>query len=245
MLRDPSRREIMIALGLGWLWPPNWFHRRVHFAEATFREFRRGRDRRRYVWIHGDERSAHDVLREHIRHNDGRAFLIESHVRNVPIDDGALDPNRMFSRAGAERNLRSQNPSWDAPRVDSALARLDRDRNAFLAKILPTQSDGLIVALHNNGPGYSMQDELAISDAASLNDPSHPDEFMLCTMRADFEKLAKGHYNVLLQHTAPAEDDGSLSRLCAARNIRYINIEAAHGAIGIQRAMLEWLEAVL
>jgi hypothetical protein len=68
---------------------------------------------------------------------------------------------------------------------------------------------------------------------------------MLCTMRADFEKLAKGHYNVLLQHTAPAEDDGSLSRLCAARNIRYVNIEAAHGAIGIQRAMLEWLEAVL
>ena len=73
----------------------------------------------------------------------------------------------------------------------------------------------------------------------------HPDEFMLCTMRDDFEKLAKGPYNVLLQYTAPPDDDGSLSRLCAARNIRYVNIEAAHGNAAAQREMLEWLESTV
>jgi hypothetical protein len=239
------RREAILAIGFGWLWPPNWFHRRVHFAGATFREFCHGQDRRRYLWIHGDERAARDVLREHIRHYDGRAFLIENDVRNVKIDGGLLDPNRMFSRIGAERNLRSQNPSWSEPQLSAALDRLDRDRNKFLTKILPQQSDGLIIALHNNGPAYSVQDEIGISDATALNDPAHPDEFMLCTMQADFGKLAKGPYNVLLQHTTPPDDDGSLSRLCVARNIRYVNIEAAQGNCQGQKAMLEWLETIL
>jgi hypothetical protein len=245
MRHAPSRREFILGFGLGWLWPPNWFAHRIRLAEATFREYRHGVDRGRYLWIHGDERTAHDVLREHIRHYDGRAFLVENHVRNVRIDGGLLDPNRMFSRVGAEKNLRSQNPSWDAARISNALDRLDHDRDRFLSKLLPPTPDGLIVALHNNGPAYSVQDEVAISDAAALNDQAHPDEFMLCTMRSDFEKLAKGPYNVLLQHTAPPQDDGSLSRLCATRNIRYVNIEAAHGNAGMQRTMLQWLETVL
>jgi hypothetical protein len=243
--KSMRRREALLAIGFGWVWPPNWFHRHVHFAEATFREFRRGEDRRRYLWIHGDERTARHVLREHIRHNDGRAFLIENNVRNVKIDGALLDPNRMFSRIGAGRNLRSQNPSWDRARINAALDRLDRDRRGFLDRILPPQSDGLIVALHNNGPAYSVVDEVAISDATALNDRGHPDEFMLCTMPVDFEKLAKGPYNVLLQHTTPPDDDGSLSRLCASRNIRYVNIEAAQGNRQGQKTMLEYLETHL
>jgi len=41
----------------------------------------------------------------------------------------------------------------------------------------------------------------------------------------------------------PPDDDGSLSRLCAAESIRYVNIEAAHGNTTGQRAMLQWLES--
>lgn len=245
MRHDLSRREFVFAVGFAWLWPPNWFVRHVRVADGSFREYRHGADRRRYLWIHGDERTAHDVLRDHIKRYDGRAFLVESRVRNVKIDGGLLDPNRMFSRVGAEKNLRSQNPSWDAARISDALDRLDHDRDELVSKILPAKPDGLIVALHNNGPAYSVQDEVAISDATALNDRVHPDEFMLCTMRADFEKLAKGPYNVLLQHTAPPDDDGSLSRLCASRNVRYVNIEAAHGNASMQRAMLQWLETLL
>jgi hypothetical protein len=90
-----------------------------------------------------------------------------------------------------------------------------------------------------------VQDEIPISDLVALNDREHPDEFMLCTMRFEFEVLAGGPFNVILQHSAPKEDDGSLSRLCASRNVRYVNIEAAHGNRKRQQEMLEWLERVL
>src|SRR4051812_33969057 len=110
MRLQPSRRDLLLLSGFGWLWPPNWFHRRVRLGEASFREIRHGSDRRRYIWIHGDERAAHNVLRSHMRRTQGRAFLVENRFRNVRIDGGALDPNRMFSRVGAERNLKSLNP---------------------------------------------------------------------------------------------------------------------------------------
>lgn len=245
MRNQPSRRDLLLMSGLGWLWPPNWFQRRVRLADASFREIRHGDDLRHYIWIHGDERAAHDVLRKHIRTAQGRAFLVENHVRNVALDGGQLDPNRMFSRIGAERNLKSLNPGWSSSQISQALDRLDRDRDKFLSRILPTGKDGLLIALHNNGPNYSVKDEVGISDSAALNDPEHPDEFMLCTMRSDFEKLAKGPYNVLLQNTAPPDDDGSLSRLCAVRGIRYVNIEAAHGNVTGQEKILEWLEGKL
>jgi len=242
---QPTRRDILMLAGLGWLWPPNWFRRRIRIAEASFRLVSRGEDRRRYIWIHGDERTAHDVLHQHLKRYDGRGFLVDNKVRNVRLAHGELDPNRMFSRIGAERNLRRLNPTWDADRIARALDILDRDRDDFVSKVLPAKPDGLLVALHNNGPGYSVQDEVSISDQVALNDPEHPDEFMLCTMAEDFERLSKGPYNVLLQNTAPPDDDGSLSRLCAGRKIRYVNIEAAHGNAGRQTAMLQWLEKTI
>ena len=236
------RREFLTLAIPPFTWP--WFRRRVRLAEASFHEIRRGKDRRRFIWIHGDERTAHDVLREHMRIAEGRAFLVENDDRNVRLLGGALDPNRMFSRVGAEKNLRSQNPQWDDRRHDEALRKLDRERDRFLSRVLPGRG-GLLVALHNNGPDYSVKDETSISDAVSLKDPAHPDEFMLCTSRDDFDKLSQSPYNVLLQQKAPPDDDGSLSRLCAARGVRYVNIEAAHGNREGQFAMLQWLERAL
>jgi hypothetical protein len=64
-------------------------------------------------------------------------------------------------------------------------------------------------------------------------------------MRADFDLLSKSGFNVVLQNVAPPDDDGSLSRLAAVRKIRYVNIEAAHGNVDGQRAMLDWVERVL
>src|SRR5690606_6860527 len=122
-------------------------------------------------------------------------------------------------------NLRKLNPEWTEQQIERALDRLDGGREGFLRTILPRPGN-VIVAMHNNSPGYSVKDEVPISDMVALNDREHPDEFMLCTIRSDFEVLAGGPFNVVLQHSKPAEDDGSLSRLCAARNVRYVNIEA-------------------
>ena len=234
-----SRREFLAASLLPW----TWFRRNPEIAGVEFREQRRG-SRRHYIWIHGNEKTAHEVLSAHMKDASGRAFYTISNERNVPILGGKIDPNRMWSREGAERNLKSLNAGWSQDQIKRALDELDDDRNGFLKRLLPS-GGRVLIALHNNGPGYSVQDEVPISDAVAMNDPEHPDEFMLCTSRTDYELLGGGPFNVLLQQRAPKEDDGSLSRLCATRNIRYVNIEAALGNLDAQRRMLQWTENVL
>jgi hypothetical protein len=78
-----------------------------------------------------------------------------------------------------------------------------------------------------------------------LKDAANPHEFFLATDPADFEKLAQSPFNVVLQNTAPKDDDGSLSRLAARMGIRYVNLECALGKIERQRELLGWLEKYL
>ena len=239
-----TRREFFAATAFEWLLPWKWFRRDPQIAGIKFLEVRKG-GRRRYLWIHGNEVTARHVLDQWIIHQtDGRALFIRSTERNVPILGGQIDPNRMWSREGARKNLRTLNPNWTDERVQRALEELDDDRGKLLDRLLP-KTGNLLVALHNNGPGYSVNDEVPISDSVALNDPEHPDEFMLCTSRPDFEILSAGAFNVVLQQKAPPDDDGSLSRLCAARGVRYVNIEAAHGNNAAQTRMLAWVETVL
>lgn len=234
-----GRRELLAFAVLDWP-----FRRKPSIAGMKFEMIRNGTDRRRYIWIHGNEPTARDVLRDHMKTTEGRAFLIESNDRNVTINGGSLDPNRMFSRAGAERNLRTLNPTWTEQQINKVLDDLDDDRDDFLRRILPPPGE-LIIALHNNGPNYSVKDEIGISNQVALNDPEHPDEFMLCSTEADYSIIASSRFNALLQDKPKGQDDGSLSRLCADRRIRYVNIEAAHGNVEGQRRMLQWLEAAL
>ena len=60
--------------------------------------------------------------------------------------------------------------------------------------------------------------------------PHNPHAFFLCTDERDFAKLATSPYNVVLQKKPPPQDDGSLSRLAAARGVRYVNLEVGHRA---------------
>ncbi len=196
---------------------------------------------RRYLHIHGNENTAREVLMEHMQHAPGTAHLVRSTERNVPILGGQIDPNRMFSRVGAEKNLRTLNPKWTEPQINAALNLLDRDRPNFIRAIQPPLA-GLLICLHNNGPGYSVEDEVSISDKTALNNPTHPREFMLCTDARDFDVLRRSPYNVVLQEKAPPEDDGSLSRLAAKSRFRYMNIESPHGNAAEQRAILAWAE---
>ena len=237
-----TRRAFLFAALFDWLL--FWRSRSIRIAGTRFQIVRHGEDRRHYFWVHGNERTAHDVLLAHMKTVPGRAFLVKNTVRNIPVGGGLLDPNRMFSRVGAEKNLRSLNQGWTDAQMSAALDVLDKDRSRFLETILP-KAGKLLVALHNNGPGYSVNDEVPISDAVSLNNAEHPHEFMLCTMRSDFERLSKSQFNVVLQNTAPKEDDGSLSRLTAVRGIRYVNIEAGLGNSEGQQAMLDWVEKAL
>lgn len=207
----------------------------------AFEKIANGRsDARRYLHVHGNETTARDVLAEHMKSHKGTAFLVRSDRRMVPLGALAIDPNRMFSDKGARANLQRFN-RWPAEAyVQSALLLLEKDRHKFLDKILPTPG-GLLIVLHNNGPGYSVNDELDGADAQSLPDKEHPDEFMLTTQREDFDLLKRSPFNVVLQ-TQAEPDDGSLSRRCARMGVRYVNIEAALGQFERQKEMLNWIE---
>jgi len=235
-----SRREFL-AYGAALGWIPFLRPRHVSLAGARFRIHRNGRSPRRYLLIHGNEETARAVLLYHIRMHEGIAFEIEGHTRNIDVAGGLVDPNRMFSRVGAEASLRRLNPEWGPDRIAAALRVLDTGREKLVKAFFPPPG-GLLIALHNNSQGYSVEDEEADSDAGSLREPENPHAFYICTSPADFRVLAGSPYNVLLQNRAPKVDDGSLSRLAAARGVRYVNLEVALGRKDRQREMLDWLD---
>jgi hypothetical protein len=232
-----SRREFLAA----GLIPFLGHHDRLTMAGISFRVVRRGNSPHRYLHIHGNETTAREVLMEQVNAHGGTALFIQSDERYVPLKGGRIDPNRMFSREGAEKNLRTLNPQWSEAQIENAALALAKDRPKFLNVIRPPRG-GRIVALHNNSNGYSVESEIAISDKTSLKDAKNPHEFFLATDAADFEVLAKSPFNVVLQNTAPKDDDGSLSRLAAKLGIRYINLECGLGKIERQRELLGWLE---
>jgi hypothetical protein len=236
-----SRREFLMAGGILAL-----FERPDHvkMAGISFRIVRRGKSPHRYLLIHGNETTARDVVMEQVNVHGGTALLIQSETRYVPLQGGRIDPNRMFSYEGATKNLRSLNPNWSEAQIANGALALQKDRHKFLDAIRPPKG-GRIVALHNNSNGYSVESEVAISDQTSLKDAKNPHEFFLCTDPRDFNILAGSPFNVVLQNTAPKDDDGSLSRLAAKLGIRYINLECALGKIERQRELLGWLEVKL
>lgn len=174
----------------------------------------------------------------------GVAYLVNNLTRAVEMKGGRLDPNRMFSNEGADANLRRLNPKWGEARVSNVVTFLGGHRHELVNRLIPP-AGGILIALHNNQRGYTMQDEIPISDEVALNDPDHPEDFGLCVDPADFAQLRQGRYNFVLQARPRGREDGSLSRLAARMGIRYLNLEAGLGNVEKQRSMLHWVEEVL
>jgi len=204
---------------------------------------REGHSGRRYLHIHGNEETARDVLNVHMRTHSGIAYLIDNQDRYVTIEGAKIDPNRLFSRAGADKSLREQNPAITPNDLEKVLAFLDHHRPDLVRHLEPQHGD-LLFALHNNR-NYSVTEELDQSDETSIRQKDHPREFFLCTDPRDFAILRRSPYNVVLQNRKPQVDDGSLSRLAARQNFRYINLECAIGQREAQTERVNWLEANL
>ena len=236
------RRDFLALASLGPLfeWIPFFRPQHISLAGARFRIRYNGRSNRRYLLIHGDEATARQAIERDIETHEGIAYIVEGRTRNVRIDSGEVDPNRIFSHAGAEANLKKLNPQWNAEQVQAALATLDRGREKLVRAFFPPRG-GLLVALHNNTVGYSVFDEEPISNAASIREPNRPHAFFLATDPADYKVLTGSPYNVVLQNHV-STDDGPLSRLAAERHVRYVNLEAGLGHLARQQEMLAWLE---
>ena len=218
--------------------------RRIAVGDARFRVVERGASPRRYIRIHGNEQTARRALAEHMRNRDGRAFFVEGDVRMVTVGGLTIDPNRMFSPIGARASIQRLNHGVTAESVAASLAVLDRDLPALLHALLPP-SGGLLISVHNNSEGYNIRTEIPISEARHLPEPGVPNDFFLLTDARDFEVVKGSPYNAVLQTKPSTEDDGSLSRLCAARGVRYVNLECFAGRLARQREMLRWVDEAL
>jgi hypothetical protein len=201
---------------------------------------RKGHSGRRYLHIHGNEETAREVLNVHMETHPGIAYLIDNQDRYVMIQGAKIDPNRLFSRVGAEKSLRDQNPGIVPDRLERVLGFLDKHREELVRRLEPQHGD-LLFALHNNR-AYSVTEEIGQSDDTSIAEPKRPREFFLCTDARDFAKLRQSPYNVVLQNRKPVEDDGSLSRLAAKRGFRYVNLECAIGEREAQVERVRWVE---
>jgi hypothetical protein len=231
---DLNRRTVL----LGWI-PWLSFKDTLELSGVEFRVLKYAHSPRRYLVIHGDEDTARDVLSAYMWDHDGVAYIVTGKMRNVEIQGATIDPNRMFSREGAERSLKALNPNLMPDQIVSVLNYLDREREKVLKHLIPPKGSRLF-ALHNNRD-YSVNDEIAASDQTSIKQPSQPRNFFLCTDPKDFEVLKQSPYNVVLQ-TKPDPDDGSLSRLAAKRGFRYINLECAIGEYAAQMERVRWLD---
>jgi len=109
---------------------------------------------------------------------------------------------------------------------------------------MPTQN-GVLISVHNNFRGYNVKYEIKNSRKTSIKKKQNPRDFILCTNEDDYEKLAVGPYNVVLQDTVKDRDDGSLSWESLRRNVRYVNIETRLGYLAKQKKMLEFVGRML
>jgi len=196
-MANPYSRRDFVALSVagplvGWL---PWFRpKELAVGDARFRIVRNRRSTRRYVLLDGDQDAARQVLLHHMESQRGTAYLIEGAAREVAIGGGKLDPNRMFSRAGADKSLRSLNPGWNEGQVTAALDLLDSQREKLLDALIPPDR-GLLIALGSGGAA-SATDAAATAEQRSLPQPDTPQAFYLCTDRGDYQALAASPYAI-------------------------------------------------
>ncbi len=214
----------------------------VSLAGIKFEILKNGESNRRLIWIHGDEKTAELLIRKHLKKNNGTAYLIHNTEREVVINGFLLDPNRIFTNDGINRNIIKLNNNVSKSELNKTIKLISEDRDEFFESISPP-AEGLLIALHNNIREYSIDNEIPLSTEVSLKNKNHPDHhnFFICTNREDYNLLKKSPFNVVLQDKQIENDDGSLSWYTSKKNIRFINIETRLGYLSTQTKMLKYV----
>lgn len=175
-------------------------------------------------------------------------FWIENNgARNISFQyDGEkyeFDPNRMFTDIGIKKTLQKYgNYSKDAHGIVKHFAQ-DVVRQVFERPLRKK----VIVTLHNNTEGnYSVASYVKggvyekDASAVFVNPDRDVDDFYFVTSQRLYDHFKSKSYNVVLQ-SKTVTDDGSLSVYAAQKGIAYINVEAQHGHIKMQKEMIELL----
>jgi hypothetical protein len=151
-----------------------------------------------------------------------------------------FDPNRIFTTAGAHATLNSQGP-FSA----EALAAVRQVAVQFTQRYVDSMQ--LVVALHNNtdGGGLSIDSylpggtESANTQLVHRSSSHDPDDFFYTTNADIYAYFSKRNFNIVLQDNTKVVDDGSLSVYAGQKGIAYLNVEAQHGHLKQQTAMLK------
>ena len=169
--------------------------------------------------------------------------LMHNGKRNISFllgeDSIHIDPNRIYTDTGIWLQL-AKNKITDtlAHRLIAAW------RDSLLGE-LDIEHRSLVVALHNNTnqnygfksyePDGEYEDEAHAVSKGCVRDK---DDFYFVTNLQILNRLSEGQYHVVMQANDTMTDDGSLSVYCAKFGIPYINVEAQHGHLFRQVAMM-------
>jgi hypothetical protein len=196
------------------------------------------------VSLHRNENTAFPVVREILASEPGRFIGIRTPgERRLNLKGGSrafsIDPNRLFSLAGIEADLR---------KFSFFKEEIAREIETFAAEYVKRTGIApgrVVIAVHNNTDGgYSLEsyrkggaEEAAAAEVHRV-EAIDPDDFMLVTHPRHFTALKEAGFNVILQDNAGAPDDGSLSVYCGKRGVDYLNVEAEFGSREEQERML-------
>jgi hypothetical protein len=201
--------------------------------------------------LHDDENTAVEAGLIALRRSGGRLVELQhGGMRDISFRlDGetfVVDPNRIFTTEGARQTLAKL--SRHTMEAERAVERFAKE----LLSVYSIERADVVIALHNNTEGqYSAlsyeKGGVFASDASAvfIKDGSDPDDFFFVTEAAVFDALRRRGYNVVLQDNRRVTDDGSLSVYCGRAGVRYINVEAQHGHLREQVAMILALQGVL
>jgi hypothetical protein len=204
-----------------------------------------------YVNVHDDENTSVEAVQDVLQRSGGRLVELRHTGERIVAfkvegKDYRVDPNRIFTPAGARATLERQSRYTD---------QAARDVRRFVEELLTVyridQADA-VIALHNNTQGmYSALSYAAggryAEDAEDVfvRDGGNPDNFFFVTERVVFDALKRHGYNAVLQDNRRVTDDGSLSVYCGKANVRYVNVEADHGDVKAQTQMIRDLKSIL
>ncbi|MEM1271011.1 MAG: hypothetical protein AAGI08_13305 [Bacteroidota bacterium] len=201
--------------------------------------------------MHDDENTSVEAAVRVVDELGGRLVaLAHTGERNLTFEVAGeaftIDPNRMFTDAGATRSLE---------RFESNTPAAHRAIRAFANQVLDQYdltAGGVVVTLHNNtDQRYSAlsytegADYEAEAAGVHIGPGTDPDDFYFVTDRELFDAFQTLGYNAVLQDNEAATDDGSLSVLAAQLNLPYVNVEAQHGHRRQQTEMIRALYRVL
>lgn len=208
-----------------------------------------------FVSLHSNEQGSLALAAQWLAENAGELIVLNgAGERRLSLVPGSrsysIDPNRMFSSGGIERDMRRF--GFYRPELGAAVGD-------FAGRWMEVSGIGkrpAVVSLHNNTDGPPLSVATYQSGGSEAGNAARvfpgqrsgwdPDDFFLVTDAGAFAYLAGQGFPVVLQDNAAVEDDGSLSVWCGRRGLAYVNVEVQFGhdeaAHIMMQAVTGWLE---